>query len=114
MRHHRDNTPTLPVTMILCHREPTIPDPSAALYGLDADVRLQGLLWKLGQAFGTIWRDSALKCELRHMVFGDYTTIETPAQVSQTDVHVWIGNRGPGALIMNLITDIGLTTKHEH
>ncbi|KAF8946047.1 hypothetical protein BGZ47_001432 [Haplosporangium gracile] len=31
------------------------------------------------------WRNPALKCELQHMAFGDYTTIRTPAQV-QADV----------------------------
>ncbi|KAK3834220.1 MAG: hypothetical protein JOS17DRAFT_773128 [Linnemannia elongata] len=47
------------------------------------------------------------------MAFGDYTTIETPAQVSQADVRDWVGNRGPGALITNLVTDVGSYTEHE-
>ncbi|KAF8932061.1 hypothetical protein BGZ58_007238 [Dissophora ornata] len=55
------------------------------------------------------WRNPALKCELQQMAFGDYTTIETPAQVSQADVRDW----GPGALITNLITDVGSYTEHE-
>ncbi|KAK3806243.1 MAG: hypothetical protein JOS17DRAFT_604915 [Linnemannia elongata] len=59
------------------------------------------------------WRNPALKCELQHMAFGDYTTIETPAQVSQADVRDWVGNRGPGALITNLVTDVGSYTEHE-
>ena len=36
-----------------------------------------------------------------------------PAQVSQTDVRDWVGSRGPGALITNLITDVGSYTEHE-
>ncbi|KAF9541594.1 hypothetical protein EC957_002963, partial [Mortierella hygrophila] len=59
------------------------------------------------------WRNPALKCELQRMAFGDYTTIETPVQVSQADVCGWIGNKGPGALITNLITDVGSYTEHE-
>jgi hypothetical protein len=59
------------------------------------------------------WRNPALKCELQHLAFGDYTAIETPAQVSQADVCGWIGSRGPGAPITNLITDVGSYTEHE-
>ncbi|KAI8601632.1 hypothetical protein EDD21DRAFT_102171 [Dissophora ornata] len=55
------------------------------------------------------WRNPALKYELRQMAFGDYTTIEPPAQVSQADVRDW----GPGALITNLTTDVGSYTEHE-
>ncbi|KAF9100876.1 hypothetical protein BGX30_009515, partial [Mortierella sp. GBA39] len=34
---------------------------------------------------GLFWRNPELKCELQHIAFGDYSTIETPAQVSQAD-----------------------------
>ena len=36
-----------------------------------------------------------------------------PACAHQNDVCDWVGSRGPGALITNLITDVGSYTEHE-